>query len=65
MKGDLMATFDFSSFPVLRTDRLILRKLIQTDTRAFYLMRNDPQVSKYIDRPNYKDLFEASESIKN
>jgi len=58
-----MATFDFSSFPVLRTDRLMLRKLQKTDTRGFYLMRNDPEVSKYIDRPNYKDLFEASESI--
>lgn len=60
----LMNNYEFSPFPVIKTKRLILRKLEKTDSRYLYLMRNNPQVSKYIDRPLYKDLFETAESIE-
>jgi len=59
-----MNNFVFSPFPVIKTDRLILRKLKKTDSRYLYLMRNNPEVSKYIDRPLYKDLFETAQSIE-
>ncbi|MGB3368841.1 MAG: GNAT family protein [Acidaminobacteraceae bacterium] len=59
-----MNNFDFSPFPLINTDRLILRQLKKTDSRYLYLMRNNPKVSKYLDRPLYKDLFETAESIE-
>lgn len=59
-----MNNFDFSPFPILKTNRLTLRKLQKTDSRYLFLMRNNAEVSKYIDRPLYKDLFETAESIE-
>lgn len=59
-----MNNFEFSPFPLIKTNRLILRPLKKNDSRYLFLMRNNPEVSKYIDRPLYKDLFETAESIE-
>lgn len=59
-----MNNYEFSPFPIIKTQRLILRKLEKTDSRYLYLMRNNSEVSKYIDRPLYKDLFETAGSIE-
>lgn len=59
-----MNNFNFSPFPIIKTDRLKLRQLKKTDSRYLFLMRNNPEVSQYIDRPLYKDLFETAESIE-
>lgn len=56
--------YNFNPFPILKTERLILRKLEKTDSKGLFLMRNHPKVSQYIDRPLYKDLFEAADSIE-
>lgn len=59
-----MSNLNFSPFPTIKTNRLLLRELKKTDSRYLFLMRNNPEVSKYIDRPLYKDLFETADSIE-
>ncbi len=41
----------FSPFPVLETERLLLRQLCNTDTADVFVMRSDPGVMQYIPRP--------------
>jgi ribosomal-protein-alanine N-acetyltransferase len=41
----------FTPFPVLETDRLLLRKLSIDDTADVFIMRSDPEVMQYIPRP--------------
>ena len=41
----------FSPFPVLETERLLLRQLCNTDTVDVFVMRSDPAVMQYIPRP--------------
>lgn len=45
-----MLTFNFSPFPVLTTDRLILRQTTQADAQEIFFLRSDAEVLKYIDR---------------
>ncbi|NWF69499.1 MAG: GNAT family N-acetyltransferase [Chloroflexi bacterium] len=39
--------FDFSTFPVLETQRLTLRALVDTDAAAVWAIRGDYEVTKY------------------
>ena len=41
----------FSPFPVLETERLLLRQLRNSDTADVFVMRSDPEVMQYIPRP--------------
>lgn len=59
-----MNNFNFSPFPLIETKRLKLRQLKKTDSRYLFLMRNNPKVYEFLDRPLYKDLFETAESIE-
>jgi RimJ/RimL family protein N-acetyltransferase len=45
-----MLTFNFSPFPELRTNRLILRKLSPEDAPELYSLRSDELVIKYLAR---------------
>lgn len=54
-----MAVFDFSRFPVLETDRLVLRALAEDDIPAISRLRSDEGVNRYIDRPARVNLHEA------
>jgi [ribosomal protein S5]-alanine N-acetyltransferase len=38
------------SFPVMKTGRLLLRRLVAEDRKALFILRNDEQVSRYIQR---------------
>jgi len=60
-----MSTFDFSSFPVLETDRLVLRQMKADDDRAVYEIRNDYQVTKYNIGDAYTDIRQAQTLIRN
>lgn len=42
---------DFSQFPVIHTERLILRRPAPADGADLFEMRSDPQVMQYIPRP--------------
>jgi ribosomal-protein-alanine N-acetyltransferase len=41
--------FDFSSFPILTTERLVLRELVLSDAPDVLVFRGDPEVQKYND----------------
>ena len=43
--------FDFSYFPTLTTERLVLRELAPTDDEAVFLFWSDPEVQKYNAEP--------------
>ncbi|MES1219030.1 MAG: GNAT family N-acetyltransferase, partial [Bacteroidota bacterium] len=46
-----MLTLNFSPFPLLYTERLILRQVTPADAPDLFLLRSDKEVMKYIDRP--------------
>jgi len=41
----------FTPFPILKTERLILRELRNNDAAAIWAIRSDERVNKFIDRP--------------
>ena len=55
--------FNFSPFPNLETERLILRQPIATDDEAYFRIRSNTEVNKYIGRDNYKNIAQAQEFI--
>jgi ribosomal-protein-alanine N-acetyltransferase len=53
----------FTPFPVLNTERLLLRKLSIDDANEIYFLRSDERVNKYIDRPRAESLEDAHNFI--
>ncbi len=50
---------NFSPFPVLTTERLILRKMTTGDAPEMLFLRSDPGVLRYIDREPAKTIEEV------
>jgi len=46
-----MALFDYNSFPILTTERLVLRELIPADAEDVFVFRSDPEGQKYNSEP--------------
>ena len=46
-----MLTIDLSTFPVLTTERLVLRDLRPSDAEQVLAMRSDPEVMRHVNRP--------------
>jgi len=55
---------NFSKFPQLETQRLILRQLEETDAPEMFELRSHPEVMKYIDRPRPRTVLEADLHIQ-
>lgn len=55
--------FDFSTFPTLTTQRLVLRELQLSDAADVLVFRGDPYVQRY-NGSVYADVAEAEASIK-
>lgn len=55
--------FDFSSFPTLTTERLVLREVVATDAPDVLIFRGDPEVQKYNSEP-LTDVAQASALIE-
>ena len=51
-----MLTLNFSSFPVLETERLLLREHALTDADALFAMRTNENVMRFIDRERPKTI---------
>lgn len=51
--------FQFDPFPVLRTQRLVLRAMEMRDLEAFYYLRTAPEMNVYIDRPVLNSVEEV------
>jgi [ribosomal protein S5]-alanine N-acetyltransferase len=55
-------SFDAEVFPVLETERLILREIVASDTADVFAFRSDPEEQKYNDAP-LRSLPQARELI--
>lgn len=55
----------FTPFPVLKTQRLVLRQLMPSDDQEIFLLRSDEILNKYLDRKPAKSIEDAREFIKN
>jgi ribosomal-protein-alanine N-acetyltransferase len=50
---------NFNPFPVLETERLVLRRLGETDLAELFFMRSDERIMIYIDQPRFTKQEEA------
>lgn len=57
-----MPALNFTSFPQLMTERLLLRRLSEADAHDILMLRSDEQVNQFLDRPACIDL-EAAQSF--
>jgi ribosomal-protein-alanine N-acetyltransferase len=59
-----MLTINFSPFPVLETERLILRRVLPSDVKEMFELRSNPETMKYIPRPLVTNYEETLAHIK-
>ena len=58
-----MLTINFTPFPNLETERLLLRRVNNNDIKEVLALRSNPETMKYIPRPLVKNDDEALEHI--
>ena len=58
-----MLTINFSPFPNLETERLLLRRVDSNDIQEIFALRSNPETMKYIPRPLVKTDEDALEHI--
>lgn len=58
-----MIDFSFSPFPILTTERLHLRQIINEDANEMFLLRSNPEIMKYIPREMPKTTDDALKHI--
>lgn len=59
-----MLELDFFPFPLLTTQRLVLRALGDEDLPAMYALRSDPRVMRYIGKPVAKSIEDAAALLR-
>lgn len=59
-----MLTLNLERFPVIETERLILREHLNADAKALFALRSNKEVMRYIDRENPKDIEETEAKIR-
>jgi len=59
----LMLEINLQPFPILSTERLILRQITQDDIHEFFWIRNNDEVMKYIQFPRLASIEKAKERI--
>ncbi|RPI74138.1 MAG: N-acetyltransferase [Ignavibacteriales bacterium] len=59
-----MLVTNFTPFPLIETERLLLRKVYETDVNEIFFLRSDERVMKYIDKEPAKSTDEALHFIK-
>lgn len=55
----IMLEINFTPFPVLSSERLLLREIAATDVDRLHTLRSDPTSMKYLDKAPLKDKEEA------
>ena len=58
-----MLTLNFTPFPELKTERLLLRKLKSTDAKEMFFLRSDENVLRYLGKEPAKTIAEVEEFI--
>lgn len=59
-----MLRINLDPFPILTTERLVLRQVNAGDAEEVYFLRSDDQMLKYVGRPKAKSVQEAIEWIE-
>ena len=59
-----MLTIHLPTFPVLTTERLVLRELRPSDVEQVFAMRSDPLVMQHVNRPLAKSIEDAQALIE-
>lgn len=59
-----MIELNFSPFPILQTERLLLRSLQQSDANEIFALRSDDNVNKYIERQKATSIKDAHDFIE-
>lgn len=54
----------FNPFPVIKTKRLLLRKIEESDCAEILFLRSDPTVNKFIERPENRQTKNRTDAIK-
>ena len=60
-----MLQIQLKEFPVLATNRLILRQICEIDFVEFYWLRNSDVVMQYIQLPKFKEEEQAKQKIRD
>ena len=55
----------FGEFPVLQTERLVLREVVPSDAEALYAIFSDPEAMEYYDTTVFTTLAEAEDLIEH
>lgn len=59
-----MLNINFLPFQELETERLLLRRVVETDAQQVFALRSNPETMKFIPRPLVTSTDEALEHIK-
>lgn len=59
-----MLTLNFDPYPVLSTERLVLRELSEEDVNEIFFLRSDKRVLQYLDRAPAKSIEEVLNFIR-
>ena len=55
---------NFNPFPEIKTERLVLRKIEESDYAIILFLRTDKTVTKYIERPENRKTKNKTDAIK-
>ena len=58
-----MLDITFDAFPVIKTERLVLRQMLENDAEALFELRSDPVMMQYFDRPLMASMEEALQFV--
>ena len=58
-----MLEFNFHPFPIIETERLVLRRVANDDVNEVFELRSNPETMKYIPRPLVKNQEDALNHI--
>ena len=56
-----MLTFNFSPFPEIETERLLLHRMTKNDADEIFRLRSDKKITEYLDRDPPKSIEEIYE----
>jgi len=59
-----MLNLNFSPFPIIKTERLLLRQINNEDINEIFVLRSDKRVMRYLDKAPAQSLDDAYEFIK-
>ena len=59
-----MLNINFNPFPIINTERLLLRQVDKTDVNEIFFLRSDEIIMKYLDKAPAKNLDDAYKFIQ-